>query len=211
MPKDAIESILTAATSLFAERGVGGVSLLEVAKSAKVSSGLIIYHFKSKDNLLFIVSRMILSRLHRGALEAMRPELPPLEAVHAFIDSLFAFASENRDSAVFLVKCNPFMGLDLSRFPETELVVLKSQIVGLVLARVRQGVEAGGFNAVSEEALEFILWSMLLGVCRSFDQNLDKGLLARELKELFTYRLTGSLGSPVREVKGDQTNQEGVR
>ncbi|WP_243438897.1 TetR/AcrR family transcriptional regulator [Fundidesulfovibrio soli] len=211
MAKDAVESILTAATSLFAERGVGGVSLLEVAKSAKVSSGLIIYHFKSKDNLLFIVSRMILSRLHRCALEAMPPEADPLEAIHAFIDSLFAFAAENRDSAVFLAKCNPFMRLDLTRFPETELVVLKNQIVGLVLSRVRQGVEAGIFNSVSEEALEFIIWSMLQGVCRSFSQSLDKGLLARELKELFTYRLMGSLREPLRKLHGEQSNQEGVR
>ncbi|WP_243312800.1 TetR/AcrR family transcriptional regulator [Fundidesulfovibrio agrisoli] len=211
MVKDTVESILAAATSLFAERGVGGVSLLEVAKSAKVSSGLIIYHFKSKDNLLFIVTRMILSRLHRDALKAMRPDMTHLEAVHAFIDSLFAFAGENSDSAVFLAKCNPFMRLNLTRFPQTELVVLKNQLVGLALSRVRQGVEDGVFNAISEDALEFILWSMLLGVCRSFSQETDKGELARELKELLTYRLTGSLRGQSRHSQGEQSNQEAVR
>ena len=51
MPKSAVDSILDSATTLFAEHGVGGVSLAEIAKRAKISSGLIIYHFKSKDNL----------------------------------------------------------------------------------------------------------------------------------------------------------------
>lgn len=211
MSKDAVESILDAATSLFAERGVSEVSLLEVARRAGVSSGLIIYHFKSKDNLLFIVSRMILSRIHRGALEAMHPDKAPLDAVHAFIDCLFAFAEERRDSAVFLARYDPFLRLDLSSFPAAELLVIKGQIIGLVLESVRRGVAEARFNPVPEAALGFLVWAVLLGVCHAYNQNTDVAELSNELKELLTYRLTGTLRGAARDFSGEHSNQEALR
>jgi len=202
MADQAVESIVAAATSLFAGRGADSVSLLEVAKRAKVSAGLIIYHFKSKNNLLFIVSRTILSKIHKASVEAMRSAGTPLQAMHAFIDVFCTFVSMNRDEAFFLAKFDPFLRLDLARFPEAELVVLKDQILGLLAEHLRDGIASKQFNPVPIDAFCLVVWSALLGICHGHNQHVDAFMLMNEIKDMITYRLTCLPGGTCRDVSG---------
>lgn len=48
---EAKKQILKAAIEEFAEKGIGQARTAEIAKKANVASGLVHYHFKSKDNL----------------------------------------------------------------------------------------------------------------------------------------------------------------
>ena len=52
---DSRDEILNAATWLFANRSFHETSMTEVARSARVSKGLIFYHFKTKEELFFAV------------------------------------------------------------------------------------------------------------------------------------------------------------
>ena len=52
---DSRDEILKAATCLFANRNFHKTSMTEVARSARVSKGLIFYHFKTKEELFFAV------------------------------------------------------------------------------------------------------------------------------------------------------------
>lgn len=45
------ERIVRAATRLFAERGLGGVTVREICRAAKVNVALVSYHFRSKEGL----------------------------------------------------------------------------------------------------------------------------------------------------------------
>jgi AcrR family transcriptional regulator len=79
VPKAArVESLTTkariraAALALFAERGVGGTSLREVARAAGVAPGLVVHHFGSKAGLQEAVEDLIVDLL-REALESVPP------------------------------------------------------------------------------------------------------------------------------------------
>ena len=55
--KERYRSILQTSEKLFGEKGYQGVSIEEIARTAGVSKGLVIYHFGSKENLLVNVLR----------------------------------------------------------------------------------------------------------------------------------------------------------
>jgi AcrR family transcriptional regulator len=57
---DSRDEILNAATWLFANRSFHETSMVEVARSARVSKGLIFYHFKTKEELFFAVLNRLL-------------------------------------------------------------------------------------------------------------------------------------------------------
>jgi len=46
-----VQEVLTAATSLFSEKGLHGTSIRDIEKASGVSKGLIMHHFSTKDNL----------------------------------------------------------------------------------------------------------------------------------------------------------------
>jgi TetR/AcrR family fatty acid metabolism transcriptional regulator len=188
-----VETILEAATALFAKRGAEGITVLEIAKRASVSAGTVIYHFKSKDNLLFIISREIFSRLHRQSQQAMLLAGSPLAALHAFIDTFFAQAEASPDSIAFLARFDPFTRLDLDSFPNADLMVLKDRYVGLVAEYVSCGIAGERFNPVDPAAFAILTWAALQGFCRVASQMPSFGELALEFKRMLTFRLTGTL------------------
>lgn len=73
-------TIREAALTLFAERGVAGVSIRDVAAAAGVSSSLVMHHFKSKDGLKAAVDARVsatmtglLAEFGRGAESGASP------------------------------------------------------------------------------------------------------------------------------------------
>jgi AcrR family transcriptional regulator len=64
------DALLQAATALFGERGPASVSTREIAAEAKVNSGLIHRHFRTKDRLL----REVLNDLAREISQVESPE-----------------------------------------------------------------------------------------------------------------------------------------
>lgn len=194
MAEQTVETIIAAATALFAQRGAEGITVLDIAKRANVSAGTVIYHFKSKDNLLFMVSREIFARLHRESQQAMQQAGSPLEAVHAFIDAFFVLAEQSRDSVLFLARFDPFTRLDLGSFPNADLLVLKNQYLGLLENCVAAGVAARQFNSLDPSVFRMLTWATLQGICHKYCHASPLRELSQELKLTITFRLTGSLG-----------------
>lgn len=194
MAEQTVDCILEAATTLFAQRGAEGVTVLEIAKRANVSAGTVIYRFKSKNNLLFIVSRNIFVRLHQDAKQAMLQACTPLEAIHAFIEAFFSLAEESRECVVFLARFDPFTRLDLGSFPNTDLLVLKDQYLGLFENCVQAGVADRSFNPVDPGTLRMLTWATFQGLCHKFCQTSPLRDLSQEFKRMITFRLIGSMG-----------------
>ena len=66
--------IREAAIRLFAEQGVEETAILDIAKDAGVSGGLIRHHFGSKDGLRVACDTYVLSELVRFKLDALEKE-----------------------------------------------------------------------------------------------------------------------------------------
>ena len=88
--------IVRAAYRLAGERGVQRVSLEEIAAAAGVSKGLVLYHFKTRDNLLLAMMRWVLEEVAGRIRRAVDAAATPRAKVAAMLDVVFAGAESNR-------------------------------------------------------------------------------------------------------------------
>ncbi len=89
----AADRVRDAAISLFGERGVGAVTIREIAAKAKVSPALVIHHFGSKDQLKDTVDAYV-----AGFFGSLLDELGRVEdgRANASLAELFATSLEQR-------------------------------------------------------------------------------------------------------------------
>ena len=88
------EKLLAAAVELFAERGTEG-SLEEVAKRAGVGIGTLYRHFPTRDALVEAAYRNEVAQL-RAAADELLAELPPDEALEAFMRRFIEYGTAKR-------------------------------------------------------------------------------------------------------------------
>jgi TetR/AcrR family transcriptional regulator len=82
--KDYRNNLIETATRLFAERGLKGVSIRELAKAAEVSISMISYHFGGKEGLYSLVLQEQFACFEQ--IEAIgKMDAPPLEKIEAYI------------------------------------------------------------------------------------------------------------------------------
>lgn len=190
MSEHTVDSILSVATKLFAERGIAGVSIQEIADQAGIAAGTVIYHFKTKKNLLFILARDIIYKLYRESRTRMEGALSPLEALHRFTDAYFDFAERERASLVFLTKLDPFSSLDLAFFPNADLFLVRDRYISLIVNTLQEGIDKGAFTALDPHTFSMLVWSMLWGAGSLHGEDGTLGVLQDEVKALLTCRLT---------------------
>lgn len=81
--KDVMQAILQAATDLFAQRGVAGVAVRDIAARANVNHGLVHRHFGSKENLRLEVQNVLMQKINRDIGE-------PQDYMDAFVRGMAA-------------------------------------------------------------------------------------------------------------------------
>lgn len=95
--------ILTAAEALFAERGVEGVSMDDVAAAAGVGKGTLYRRFGDKAGMGIAVldarERDLQEAILRGP-PPLGPGAPPLERLRAFVDGYLDYLHRNLDLVV---------------------------------------------------------------------------------------------------------------
>jgi len=91
--------ILAAAEELFAQRGVGSVTMAEIAAAADVGKATVFRRFGDKatllDELLGEHERELQEAILRGP-PPLGPDAPPRERLHAFVGALAAFCERHR-------------------------------------------------------------------------------------------------------------------
>ncbi|PRZ42699.1 TetR family transcriptional regulator [Antricoccus suffuscus] len=80
------DSLLNAASRLFADRGFHGVSIEQLAKAVGISGPALYRHFASKGALLAEVLRDISQRLLDGGMARVGDAGSPQEALHLLVD-----------------------------------------------------------------------------------------------------------------------------
>src|SRR3984893_16807110 len=87
--------IVATAEGIFAEQGLAGARMEEIARAAKVTKALLYYYFRSKEEMHRFVLEALLSQL-RGGLERSRTAaLSPRQRLIAAVDHFFAFVQEH--------------------------------------------------------------------------------------------------------------------
>jgi len=133
------EQILSAAHDVAARRGLADLTIRRVAARASISSGLVLFHFKSKDQLLAALLDRLLETttvLHVG---------PEIAAIAAPLDRLVALLRQEMDR--------------LTREPRRTRVFFEFWMAGLkspgVRAKMRRELARyrAAFRPMAEEAL----------------------------------------------------------
>lgn len=139
------KKILEAADEIFANKGLAGARVDEIAKMAGVNKRMIYAYFESKENLYVTVLKIVYSRL--AELEKTIDSLAsPEDAVRKFIQGYFKFLNDNPNfvSLVLWENLNKAEFIDLS-----EAVKIKHPAVEAIRAIVRIGKK---YNVFKESA-----------------------------------------------------------
>jgi TetR/AcrR family transcriptional regulator, fatty acid metabolism regulator protein len=138
------EHLVRTAYELIGERGVHRVSLEEIAASAGVSKGLILYYFKSRENLVLATMEWVLTRVAERIRAAVELAGSPAAQVVAMVDVIFAGAETNRRFYLTYLEFTEHVAR-LARFGR--LAVGFGEIVDSVYEDVvRFGAERGEFQ-----------------------------------------------------------------
>ncbi len=172
-----VDAILEAARDFFALQGFEHTPVAQIADRAKVAGGTVIYHFRTKENLLFILTRQILYSLFKSLRQGVQQEKAPWESVDAFIAAYSRYVEEKTLEYLVLLNADPFRILDVTQPAYLDLKIYQSWIVQLLAETLRSGKIAGVFRLESVSEPAHIIVAMLHSAARvrllSSDQTSD--------------------------------------
>src|SRR6202163_5068376 len=87
--------IVAAAEDIFAEQGLAGARMDEIARAAKVNKALLYYYFRSKEELFRFVLEALLSQLRAGVRAQSVGQVPPSKRLAGVIDNFFDFVQRH--------------------------------------------------------------------------------------------------------------------
>jgi TetR/AcrR family fatty acid metabolism transcriptional regulator len=158
-----ITHILSAARDLFAEKGFEQTPIAEIAKKAGVAGGTIIYHFKSKDNLLFILIRQILYSLYRQAQDEIAAATNGLNAVESYIRAFFGFLDSRGSDFKVLLKTNPFEVINLQEHPNADVKLIFERYLDLLVDAIKRGQADGSIRDGQPSEMGKFIFATLFG------------------------------------------------
>jgi len=88
------EEILAAATSVFAERGLRGTEVQEIADRLGIGKGTVYRYFATKDELFLATVTRVMERLDERIVALLDAELEVVERVRCMIDAFLVFFEE---------------------------------------------------------------------------------------------------------------------
>ncbi len=173
--------IVAAAIETIAERGYARASFAQIAQRAGLSStGLISYHFASKDELIGEVVSEVVGAMGRFMAERMRDAAAPGQALAAYIEGNCEFTASHRSEMKALLEI--FMGGGFDYGTDDERAAL-SPIEQILLA----GQRAGEFRDFDCRVMASLVQRAVDGLpfLLAADPGLDIDAYAREVRTVF--------------------------
>jgi AcrR family transcriptional regulator len=130
---------------LIGAKGMQRTPLQEVADSAGVSKAVVIYYFKTKENLVLRTMRWVLAQVAVRVSAAIAAAPTPEEKVRAMIDAIFVDANRNRDFYLAYTDLIAHAARN-DRFNELSLT-FRSIVNGQYAEVIQSGVDRGAFVA----------------------------------------------------------------
>ncbi|HKJ03210.1 MAG TPA: TetR/AcrR family transcriptional regulator [Longimicrobiales bacterium] len=158
-PLDRPDEILEAALHVFAERGLAGARVEDIAEAAGVSKGTVYLYFKGKEELFKEAVRGQVGRTLEG-LAAAAPPGNPVERLDRFVTAYWAHLRRpafGRLYRLILAELHQFP--ELSRFYADEV---SGRILLLSREIIADGVERGVFRDVEPQVASRMLVGLLI-------------------------------------------------
>lgn len=164
------EKILTAALTVFAERGYDGASVRLVAERAGVGHPVVVYHFATKEDLWVAAAEAALAKF----MDRLLPNLQALEGLDPAIrlslifQDFTRFSAENPELLPIMIDANRRGGPSLARVVEDKLRPTYERLRELIVAAQRAGVMPAGDPGLVYYALIAVA-ATLFSLTREFE------------------------------------------
>lgn len=156
---------------VMARRGSHRLSLQDVADEAGVSKGLLLYHFKTKDNLLLATMRWALSRTSDRIRERTADATDARDALAALVDAVFVGPKPNHDFNLFYLDLVEH-AVRVESFQE--LPQLMRDIINRQYAEVIQrGIDDGTFKVEDAQTAAIEMRAQIEGIFLQWMQTDD--------------------------------------
>jgi TetR/AcrR family transcriptional regulator len=169
--------LLAAARSAFAESGLEGARVDDIAHRAGVNKQLVYHYFGSKDELYTAVLEQVYSEIRSRESELNIGALSPVDAIRKLIEFEFDHHLLSPDFVRILSDENAHGGRHLRG---TRAGKLNRPIVHLIETTLRRGVASGDFRSgldalqvyLSIAALPYFYFGNIHTLSRAFDSSL---------------------------------------
>jgi AcrR family transcriptional regulator len=154
--------ITRAAYEIIAEKGYNNFTMMDIAKRAGVSSGLIHHYFKDKENMLVTLLREMQQNIRQSLEQSIGLAADPREKLEIFMDQAFGLV-ENEKEYIYVT----FDFLTQIKFNERMQRILSKLYRGYretIVMILREGKARGIFNEVDEHYVATMFVSLLLGL-----------------------------------------------
>jgi AcrR family transcriptional regulator len=139
-----MSDILRAATAEFADKGLAGARIDEIAAATRTSKRMIYYHFGSKEGLYLAVLEESYRRIREIESHLNLDDLAPEDALRKLVGFTFDYQQDNEDFIRLVMNENMHRGEFLAQSKTIhELNVPAIDAVGSIYGR---GVKAGVFR-----------------------------------------------------------------
>jgi AcrR family transcriptional regulator len=177
-------ALVTAARSLFAEHGYGGVGTEEIVRTAGVTRGALYHHFSGKRDLFQAVYEQIetelAERIATGALAASAED--PVAAMRAGAEMFLQACTEPEPQRIALIDGPAVLGWDRMR------EIAAEHGLGLIEASLQAAIDAGAIADQPVRPLAHVLLGALdeaaLLVARAEDPERMQAEVGRTLDSL---------------------------
>jgi AcrR family transcriptional regulator len=143
-PERTMADILKVATAEFADKGLAGARIDEIAALTRTSKRMIYYYFESKEGLYIRVLEEAYRRIRHIESELHLEDLPPEEALRTLVGFTYDYQLANPDFIRLVMNENIHRGEFLAR--SSTIRSLNVSVISTVAAVYARGVKAGVFR-----------------------------------------------------------------
>ena len=91
------DKIFLSALSLFAEYGLNGARMAQIAEKAGTTKRMVVYHFKTKENLYLLVLEYVYTQIRASEKQLSLDAMPPVEALVQLVETTFDYHADHPD------------------------------------------------------------------------------------------------------------------
>jgi AcrR family transcriptional regulator len=98
------KQILEATKRLVIEKGWTEISVLDICREAGISSGVLTYHFRNKDEIMFTLVEEVLAQIEAYSYQAVPGAYTPQEDINTFLGILASLGEAEPHFASLLIQ-----------------------------------------------------------------------------------------------------------
>lgn len=147
-PEGLKKRILAGALAIFAEFGLQGARMEQIADHAQTTKRMVVYHFSTKENLYVEVLEQVYQAIRQHETGLNLAEMPPVIAMARLAEASFDYHISHPDFMRLVCSENLMRGRYISQ--SSRIKTLNQSALDVLEDILRRGKESGVFDSKAE-------------------------------------------------------------